>query len=355
MALGFEISLQEQEAAFMEQEQEALLQALSELATDETLIRFLEEHQEEHQGSQKTGSPLPPFKWGWYSHWLSIYLHPTPGRDSYESHFFDYESLPPLPGERFNGTFQWLPSLESDRREQKVQSPVGDQREQRWNALEEALADLWIPGDDDSLEERRRNALEKRDAYVETLADMWGDDDSLEARREREVEEYLPPLILQAQELGLTLPEAFVTFMSSAQLRHRIPTGSTYYFELPGWIRSYSQQGYLIDFLSDQQGCVTWCLYLSVQGDHCILVTTSDDLYSDDFEVDAAMRICAASFEEFLYRFWIESIIWKDLWKNLPPPWPPGGLTLLSEEQRHDLFHTFLSEEQRRYLLHYLL
>jgi hypothetical protein len=301
MALGREISLQEQEA---------LLQALSELATDETLIRFLEEHQEEHQGSQRVPSPLPPFKWGWYSHGLSDYLLLPPGKDWLQSPpFFNYESLPPLPQERFNGTFEWL------------QSPECDQREQKWNALVEALGDLLIPNDDDSLE----------------------------VMCERSVEAYLPPLIAEAQELGLILPKAFVTFMSSAQLRHRVPG----YFDLPPRIYPYSKQGYLIGFLGDQQGCVSWYLYLTVQGDHCILVTFSDDLYSDDFDIDASMMICAASFEEFLYRYWIESIIWENLGGHLPQH-PPGGLTLLSEEQRHDLFQTCFSEEQRRYLSHYL-
>jgi hypothetical protein len=86
-----------------------------------------------------------------------------------------------------------------------------------------------------------------------------------------------------------------------------------------------------------------WYLYLTPQGEHCILVSyawldsLADPIYNDLTEEEAinGTYVCSSSFETFLYRFCIENIIWyKRIWYEGQKP---------------------LTEKEERYLTHYVV
>lgn len=74
----------------------------------------------------------------------------------------------------------------------------------------------------------------------------------------------------------------------------------------------------LVRFLSDQQDCLHWFLRLRpTEGDHDIVVSSfhfcedRSDVSPDDLaEVAPEVEVCADSFAEFIWRFWIENEIY---------------------------------------------
>jgi hypothetical protein len=76
---------------------------------------------------------------------------------------------------------------------------------------------------------------------------------------------------------------------------------------------------YIIPFLHDQQECGRWYLYINQQNEICILVgyseltilTDPENDYSEKFRLEILNNtyVCALSFEEFIYRFWLEDMI----------------------------------------------
>lgn len=101
--------------------------------------------------------------------------------------------------------------------------------------------------------------------------------------------------------------------------------------------------GTLLHFLSDSQWVCHWLLYTGPDGE--AVVTSYDPLGFELGEDEETVReassatldaaVCAESFSEFLYRFWIENEIWFALAR-------PG---LLRRPR--------LTDEQRRYVEHY--
>jgi hypothetical protein len=84
-------------------------------------------------------------------------------------------------------------------------------------------------------------------------------------------------------------------------------------------------QGHLVHFLSDSQFCAHWYLHVLSTGHaavlvsedpYCFLVENADWIENPacrSEQVDIAaldFRLCATSFSEFLFRFWIENEIW---------------------------------------------
>jgi hypothetical protein len=227
---------------------------------------------------------LAPFKPGWFSFGLWSF---RPCKATYC--LYPYESIPPIPETAFTGTLDWLSPLDEDI----------DQEMQNYRHPEEE--DFWT--------------------------------------------ERLNQLLASAQQLGLSLPEPFVRLMASQELQNRVPSCTACYYDLsesivpcPG-----SKDGYVIRFLNDQQFVQLWYLYLTSQGDHCVLVThprfhdlAESPAYAEPFqseeerqEVLRGVYVCAPSFEAFLYRFWLENTIWYNLKMRKP-----------------------LTQEQQRYLSH---
>jgi hypothetical protein len=100
-----------------------------------------------------------------------------------------------------------------------------------------------------------------------------------------------------------------------------------------------TKENYIIRFLNDSQGCILWYLYLTPQGNHYVLASPLwlDMLHEPDYfdpslteeQILKSISICALSFEEFLYRFWLENVLWYKL------VWFKGQKPLTEEEQRY--------------------
>ena len=233
----------------------------------------------------------PPFSSGWFSWGLGQY---RPCNATYCR--VSYESLPPISPPMLQGTLHWLLPLDRDiQREQQEHFPS-----LTWGFS----------------------------------ADHWRS------------------IMASSLELSFSFPDTFRQLMDSPALMQRIPSCTNCYFELskklvpcPG-----SEEGFILRFLNAAQGQIAWYLYLTPQGEHCVLVgyplldllnDPADPEYRDQgiTEEERSMvlegngvYICASSFEEFLYRFWIENILWyKLVWYKGQKP--------LTEEEKDYLSH----------------
>lgn len=149
-----------------------------------------------------------------------------------------------------------------------------------------------------------------------------------------------------AARLGLTLPESFVRLMSDNGLQDDIASCTACYFKLsddifpcPG-----SEGGYVVRFYNDQQDVFFWYLYLTPQGAQYVLVTeidldeqaekASNGTLSDEWKQAIANNtwICAPSFAEFVYRWWLENSIWFKLNET-------GGMEKLTNDERRYIAH----------------
>lgn len=209
-----------------------------------------------------------PFQLGWYSFGLPGY---RPCRSTYE--IYPYDDLPPLPEDQFTGKLQWLVPLDRE--------------------IDTRMEPDRFPAD--------RRA--ERDLY-------WR-----ELRKQ---------VIVSAQQRGISLPDAFLQLLASTELQDHIPSCTDCWF----WFSTIlpcpgSKDGYIIRFLQDNQGCVAWYLYLSPNGQECVLASSVHlDMMAAHPETfgnlsqEEAMEqtyVCALSFEAFLYRFWIENVLWFNL------------------------------------------
>ena len=133
------------------------------------------------------------------------------------------------------------------------------------------------------------------------------------------------------------LPAEFVEFLRSPELWSRIRSVTDCYLHLDeaaGEIRGGS--GRLVRFLSDSQYCRHWCLHLSPCGTRHSVVATYVYTGSDcgrpwGSGVTAHPRditTCAASFEEFVYRFWLENELCYT--SDRPEAMPVGGAEYLA-------------------------
>ncbi|MEV4510873.1 hypothetical protein AB0K00_18105 [Dactylosporangium sp. NPDC049525] len=118
--------------------------------------------------------------------------------------------------------------------------------------------------------------------------------------------------------VGVALPADFVAFYTWSGWEYQLDTVSVTgcWTRLgPRPIFSPVEPGaFLVRFLSDQQDCVSWYLYLR-RGEppfvvHAYGLDFDHDSDEDEFGV---INMCADSFEEFAYRFWIENRIWQHL------------------------------------------
>lgn len=133
-------------------------------------------------------------------------------------------------------------------------------------------------------------------------------------------------LISRAAERDIVIPPSVVRFFSNASIHEVIPTMTACYLdfskdllEIPGY-----EKQFLFRFLNDSQVCYAW--YLLFQPGKPVRVTVSDYLLDPElFEEmhycgvhsrEAAFAdtlFCAHTFNQFVYRFWIENMIWESL------------------------------------------
>jgi hypothetical protein len=196
-----------------------------------------------------------PFENAWLSFDLGDY-RPCDGTYC----FYESDALPPLNENLFQGNFQWLPALSQEMKEEMAVYKQAD---------------------------------------------------------EVFIQKNLNQLMAAAQLLHLTLPDAFVKFMSNIEWQDAIPSCTACYFDLAEKIVPcpLNSGGHLIRFLNDQQDVLLWYLYLKPTGEHCVVA--SGIAYDDD-ELEPLTEemiknntfVCETSFERFIYRFWLENAIW---------------------------------------------
>lgn len=130
-----------------------------------------------------------------------------------------------------------------------------------------------------------------------------------------------------ARRAQITLPRSFRLFMTDPDLQSRVRSCTDCYLD-PGEriVETIGAiAGNLIHFLSDSQSIAHWYLHIPRGGD--VAVLESSDLYglkieNSDWIENPSCRLervdirelafvyCAPTFQEFLYRFWIENEIW---------------------------------------------
>jgi len=118
----------------------------------------------------------------------------------------------------------------------------------------------------------------------------------------------------------INLPESFIIFMNSIELQKRVRSCTDCYLDVADYaVRTKgSMAGYLIHFLSDSQWVGHWYIHVDHRGNHSIV--TSLNPYGFHLEEESTSReidmqeeefwLCAPSFTEFIYRFWLENEIW---------------------------------------------
>lgn len=139
----------------------------------------------------------------------------------------------------------------------------------------------------------------------------------------------------------IELPPAFKTFISEPEPRMRVRSATACYLDLAQFAVDVAGGGSLIHFLSDQQWILHWLLYVGGDGSEAVLVSETPLGFEADerrfARFDPASdgaSVCAGSFSEFLYRFWIDNEIYFRSVRNATDEAP-------------------LTDEQRRYAEHF--
>ena len=125
------------------------------------------------------------------------------------------------------------------------------------------------------------------------------------------------------------LPPAFAAFLDLPDARSRVRSCTACYVDLADHVVPVAEGGLLVHFLVDSQWLLHWLLFIGPAGEEAVVVTPSPLGYTGFSEVagvfdparaaiapaegwleDGSATVCADSFSEFLYRFWIENEIW---------------------------------------------
>lgn len=135
----------------------------------------------------------------------------------------------------------------------------------------------------------------------------------------------------------LALPPSFTAFVGDLDLQQRVRSCTDCYLDLGDFVVDVEGAGSLIHILSDSQWVLHWLLYVGETAE-AVIVTPSPlgfELGEESirrFELGAtAAAVCAPSFNEFIYRLWLENELWFSL----------------------AVEHSALTAEQQRYLDHY--
>jgi hypothetical protein len=212
-----------------------------------------------------------PFARAWWSFELGKL---RPCEDDYGA--FPIDSLPPLNEKLFKGTFQWLVDDDDD------------------------------DDDDDDLD------------------DDEDDDDIATAGPGTPVvtpAKQLAALNAALAAVGAALPAPFVRFMGDAELQDAVPTCMGCEWDLSARpIESpFEDDAWIVRFLRDPEGALSWYLHITPGGTYVICSPVAFDDPALD-EPPAALQErtwwCAPHFEHFLYRFWIENVLWELLEDN---------------------------------------
>jgi hypothetical protein len=110
----------------------------------------------------------------------------------------------------------------------------------------------------------------------------------------------------------------FEQFMANDALQQQIPSCTACEWDLGAPVASRLREAkHTVRFLRDQQDCLFWYLLVGGEADGKVLCSPIpfDDakLQVDERAVYEHSVIVADSFEEFVWRFWMENILWDKL------------------------------------------
>lgn len=143
----------------------------------------------------------------------------------------------------------------------------------------------------------------------------------------------------------LELPPAFAAFVGSDEPRARVRSCTDCYLDLADFAVPVTDGGVLVHVLSDSQWVLHWLLYVGPDRAEAVVATElplgfehgEDDDSGKPLRtfdpVHGGASVCAESFGEFLYRFWIENEIWFTL------AGPSAGPRALTVEQQGYVEH----------------
>ena len=125
-----------------------------------------------------------------------------------------------------------------------------------------------------------------------------------------------------AGRLPVALPESLRLLAARPEWQRRIRSATACFLDLGDFPAvTAGEDGFLVHVLSDQQWCLHWLLYLDTAGHQAVVATPEPigfDLSEDESGPGSVIRlddeqlgltVCADTFAEFLYRFWIENEI----------------------------------------------
>ena len=124
--------------------------------------------------------------------------------------------------------------------------------------------------------------------------------------------------------IGDTTPSELITFVSDPDLRRRLPSATDANFDLGEELRAVDG-GRLVHLVSDSQWVIHWSLYIGDDGE--IAVVASDypvgfRLSEDDRDywsgVPGSYFVCALSFSEFIWRWWMDNEVFSLSFAGLP-------------------------------------
>jgi len=221
-----------------------------------------------------------PFPWAWYGVGLGEYPSRTGTYNGYP-----YESLPPVPVP-LDGTFRWLQSVRSDLR-------------------------------------------------------VMGHVEAIEANLAR----------VLAEQKTAGLPREFIEFFQSPALWRKMRSCTDCYFNLdPASTAIPGGLGRLVRFISDSQGCIHWHIHIAPCGTKHTVVATYHFTGSEHSDRPGGkphprdITTCAASFEEFMYRFWMENELWWAI--NHQEAMPEHGEEYLAHYKEGQIARTGKADEE---------
>ncbi len=146
----------------------------------------------------------------------------------------------------------------------------------------------------------------------------------------------------EAKQKGLSIPQSFINFMSKSNLIKKIRSNTSCVFDLSDYIEEIPNTNgiYFLKFLSDSQFCCHWYLCLDKEGHYFIgnshkhyrSKSEYNEDYGDEYK-DYIGKFCSYTFNEFIYRFWIENEIWyKIVWEKI-------GIENLNEMEKQYVQH----------------
>ncbi|MBB3101443.1 hypothetical protein FHR83_009172 [Actinoplanes campanulatus] len=153
---------------------------------------------------------------------------------------------------------------------------------------------------------------------------------------------------------GLYLPPSFVTFMTDTALQQRVPSRTDDVWRMSDPAPSpFEEDGRLLEFMHDSQGNWYTYLYLAADGSCPVLgsygmATPERGEEPEELPRESPVEYLgitfwmAPDFEQFLYRYWVDSVIWLHLVHQKRPTseLPPRALeylTLLQDPDRPPL------------------